>query len=67
VVSNQRFEATVDGNKLKVLSKNETDVGTYYLTLIAKSSSQNISLEVKVILALPASIDIKTQTNAISK
>jgi hypothetical protein len=53
VVSKQKFEASVDGNKLKVLSKNETDVGTYTLNLIAKSSSQNVSLEVKVILALP--------------
>ncbi len=50
-----------------MLSKNETDVGTYYLDLIAKSSFQNVSFKVKVILALPASIDIKTQTNAILK
>ena len=50
-----------------MLSKNETDVGTYYLDLIAKSSFQNVSFKVKVILALPASIDIKNQTNAISK
>jgi hypothetical protein len=48
-----------------VLSKNETDMGTYFLDLIAKSSSQNFSLVVKVILALPTEIDIKTQTNAI--
>jgi hypothetical protein len=44
VVSKQKFEASVDGNKLKVLSKNETDVGTYYLDLVAKSSSQNFTL-----------------------
>jgi hypothetical protein len=38
---------------LKVLSKDKTDVGTYYLDLIAKSSSENVSFEVKIILALP--------------
>ena len=50
-----------------MLSKNETDVGTYYLDLIANSSSENVSFKVKVILALSTSIDIKTQTNAISE
>ncbi len=37
------------------------------MDLIAKSSSENVSFEVKVILALPTSIDIKSQTNAIKK
>ena len=50
-----------------MLSKNETDVGTYYLDLIANSSSENVSFKVKVILAIPTSIDLKTQTNPILK
>jgi len=43
VVSKQKFEALVDGNQLKVLSKNESDVGTYYLDLTAKSSFKKAS------------------------
>ncbi len=35
VVSKQKFEASVDGNQFKVFSKIETDVGTYYLDLVA--------------------------------
>jgi hypothetical protein len=35
VVSKIKFEAIVVSTQLKVLSKNETDVGTYYLDLIA--------------------------------
>jgi len=50
-----------------VLSKNETDVGTYYLDLTAKSSFKKASLKVKVIITLPTTIDTKTHANAISK
>ncbi len=35
VVSKHNFEASVDGNKLKVLSNNDKDVGTYNLDLVA--------------------------------
>jgi hypothetical protein len=65
VVSKQKFEASVDGNQLKVLSNNEKDVGTYILDLVAVFSSQKLSFEVKVILALPKTINTKTQTNEI--
>jgi hypothetical protein len=65
VISKQNFEVSVDGNQLKVHSKNETDVGTYSVNLVAKSSSQNVSFEVKVILALPMSINTETHSDAI--
>ena len=67
VVSKQKFEASVDGNKLKVFSIHEADVGTYKLDLVADSSSDKVSFEVKVVLTLPTLIDTKTQGNAISK
>ncbi len=59
VVSKQKFEALVDGNWLKVLSTNETEVGTYNLDLVALFSSKKVSFVVKVILALPTLIDTK--------
>ena len=65
VVSKQKFEVTVDGNQLKVLSNSETDVGTYKLDLVAVFSSKKFSFEVKVILALPTSIDTKNNTKNI--
>ncbi len=43
VVSSKKFEVSVYENKLKVLSKNEIDVGTYHLDLIGKSSSSQAS------------------------
>ncbi len=67
VVSKQKFEASVDGNQLKVLSKIETDIGTYNLDLVAVFFSNKVSFKVTVILALPKSIDTKTQTNEIHK
>ena len=42
-------------------------MGTYSVVLVAKSSTQNVSFEVKVILALSTSIDTVTQTDAISE
>ena len=60
IVSKQKFEAKVDENRLKVLSNNNTDVGTYNLDLVAVFSSKKVSFKVKVILALPTSIDTKT-------
>jgi hypothetical protein len=39
VINKQNFEALVVGNLLKVLSKNETDVGIYNLDLVANSSN----------------------------
>ena len=51
VVSKPKFEASVDGNQLKVLSNNEKDEGTYNLDLVAEFSSKKVSFEVKVILA----------------
>ena len=50
-----------------MLLNSETDVGTYNLDLVAVFSSKKVSFEVKVILALPTSIDTKTQTNKIPK
>ncbi len=44
VISKQKFEASVDVNQLKVLSKIETDVGTYYLDLVAQSSRNQVPL-----------------------
>jgi hypothetical protein len=44
---------------LKVLSTNETEVGTYNLDLVALFSSKKVSFVVKVILALPTLIDTK--------
>ena len=49
-----------------MLSKNETDVGTYYLDLTAKSSFKKASFKVKVIFTLPTTIDAKTYANGIS-
>ena len=43
VVIKQKFEASVEVNQLKVLSKNETDVGAYNLDLVAIFSSKKIS------------------------
>jgi hypothetical protein len=60
VVSKQNFEAKVVENQLKVLSKNETDVGIYNLDLVANSSNDKVSFEVKVILALPTLSETKT-------
>ena len=48
-----------------MLSNNETDLGTYNLDLVAVFSSTKVSFNVKVILALPTSIDTKTQTKTI--
>jgi hypothetical protein len=42
------FEASVDGNRLKVLSKNEADVGTNYFDLTATSLSNNATFRVKI-------------------
>ena len=50
-----------------MLSNNDTDVGTYNLDLVAVFSSKKVSFEVKVILALTTSIDIKVPTNEIQK
>ena len=52
---------------MKVLSNNDTDVGTYNLDLVAVFSSKKVFFEVKVILALTTSIDIKVPTNEIQK
>ncbi len=49
VTSKQNFEVSVEGNQLKVLSTNETDVGTKYLDLVALSSSNKVTFIVKVI------------------
>jgi hypothetical protein len=65
VVSKQNFEASVDGKQLKVLSKTETDVGTYNLDLVANSSNDKVTFEVKVILALTTLSESKTQINEI--
>ncbi len=43
VVSKQNFEAKVVANQLKVLSKNETNVGIYNLDLVADSSNDKVS------------------------
>ena len=50
-----------------MLSNNEKDEGTYILDLVAEFSSKKVSFEVKVIFALPKSIDTKSQTNLIQK
>jgi hypothetical protein len=67
VVSKQNFEASVDGNYFKVLSKNETDVGAYNLDLVANSSNDKFSFEVKVIFFLPTLSETQTQTNEFPK
>ena len=48
-----------------MLSNNETDIGTYNLDLVAVFSSKKVSFKVTVTLALPKSIDTKTQTKKI--
>jgi hypothetical protein len=50
-----------------VLSKIETDIGTYILDLVAVFSSKKVYFEVKVNFALPKAIDTKTKTNEIQK
>ena len=67
VLSKPKFEASFDGNQLKVLSNNEKDEGTYNLDLFAEFLCKKVPFEMKVILALPTLIDTKNQTNEIPK
>jgi len=39
IVGKPKFEASVNGNQLKVLSKNETDEGKHKLDLVAQIES----------------------------
>jgi hypothetical protein len=60
ITSRQRFEVSVNGNLLKVLSKNEADVGTKYLDFNATSSSSIVAFKVKVVFRAYSTLNEKT-------
>jgi hypothetical protein len=62
VTSRQRFEVSVDGSLLKVLSTNESDIGTKYLDLNATSSSSNVTFRVIVIFIAPSTLNDTTSS-----
>ncbi len=66
VTIGQRFEVSVDGNLLKVLSTNESDVGTKNLDLVATSSSSKLNFKVEVIFQTLSSLkDTSNKNNVI--
>ncbi len=65
ITSRQRFEVSVNGNLLNVLSKNEADVGTKYLDFNATSSISIVALKVKVIFQAHSTLNDNSSTSTV--